>query len=138
MLHFQIDPHSGVPIYRQLMDQIKYYLISGVLTRGQQLPSIRELAQTLSVNPTTIVKVYTELEHQGIIEMKHGKGAFIAGSTPQMTDQERETVLRRLAAQTALEASQIGGSAELVLRLIREEMEKITQQTLKPGGSNHE
>jgi GntR family transcriptional regulator len=50
MLHFQIDPHSGVPIYRQLMDQIRYYLASGVLEAGGQLPSIREMAQTLSVS----------------------------------------------------------------------------------------
>jgi GntR family transcriptional regulator len=138
MLHFQIDPHSGVPIYRQVMDQIRYYLASGVLASGSQLPSIRELAQTLSVNPTTIVKAYTELEHQGIIEMKHGKGAFIAASTARMTDQEREEVLRRLVGQMAVEACQIGGSTELVLRLVKEEMVKITQPSSKSGDSSHE
>ena len=138
MLHFQIDPHSGVPIYRQLMDQIRYYLASGVLGVGGQLPSIREMAQTLSVNPTTIVKAYTELEHQGVIEMKHGKGAFISASSSRMTPEEREAELRRLVSQMAVEAVQMGGSAELVVRLVKEEMAKITERTTKSGDSSHE
>ena len=55
MLHLQVDPHSGVPVYRQMMDQVKYYIASGVLRPGAQLPSVRELAQFLRVNPTTVV-----------------------------------------------------------------------------------
>ena len=62
-LHFQIDPRSGLPVYRQLMDQIKYYVASGGLRSGDQLPSIRDLATRASVNPTTVVKCYTELQH---------------------------------------------------------------------------
>src|SRR5690348_4050044 len=77
MLHFQIDAHAGMPVYRQILDQIKYYVASGILKPGDRLPSIRELAQTLAVNPTTVVRVYGDLEHEGLIEMQHGRGAFV-------------------------------------------------------------
>ena len=80
MLYIKINPHSGVPVYRQVMDQIRYYVGSGTLKPGARLPSIRELARALAVNPTTVVKAYTELQHAGIIDMKHGKGAFLTDS----------------------------------------------------------
>ena len=70
MLHFQINPHSGVPVYRQMIDQVNYYVASDALKAGDQLPSIRELAQSLAINPTTVVRVYTELEHEGVIEIE--------------------------------------------------------------------
>ena len=125
MLHIQINPQSGVPVYRQVMDQIKYYVASGTLHPGDQLPSIRELAQTLSVNPTTAVKAYTELEHEGVIEMKHGKGAFVADSATKMSQAEREAVLRRLARQLVVEAVQMKAPTELVLRVVEEEIMQV-------------
>jgi GntR family transcriptional regulator len=125
MLHFQIDPHSGIPVYRQVMDQVKYYLAAGTLKPGEQLPSIRELASTLAVNPTTVVKAYTELEHEKAIEMRHGKGAFAAASSRGMNTAEREKALRRLARQLAVEAGQMGATVGQVLRLVEEELEGI-------------
>ena len=76
MLYFQLNVHSGVPVYRQLMDQIRHYVAAGAL------PSIRELAKSLAVNPTTIVKAYGELAHEGVILIQHGRGAFVAASLP--------------------------------------------------------
>lgn len=128
-LHIQIDPHSGVPVYRQMMDQIKYYIASGLLKGGDQLPSIRELAQSLSVNPTTVVKVYTELQHAGVIEIRHGKGAFVAESSVGMTDREREKSLRRIARQLIVEAGQMGASADLVRRVFDEELANLPTQS---------
>ena len=125
MLHLQIDPHSGVPVYRQVMDQIKYYAASGALKAGDQIPSIRDLARALSVNPTTVVKAYNELQHESVIEMRHGKGAFVAQEAVRMTQAERTKALRRLARQLVVEATQMGASAEVVLRVVREEMEVI-------------
>lgn len=125
MLHFQIDPHSGVPVYRQVMDQVKYYIASGVLRAGDQLPSIRELAQSLAVNPTTVVKTYSELQHEGVIEMRHGKGAFVAEGLSRLSDRERDKALRRLARQLAVEAAQMGASERMVLRIVSEEMKEI-------------
>jgi GntR family transcriptional regulator len=128
-LHLQIDPHSGVPVYRQMMDQIKYYIASNVLHPGDQLPSIRELAQKLSVNPTTVVKAYGELEHGQIIEMRHGKGVFVTERSVRMSDREREKALRRIARQLAVESTQMKAPTELVLRIVQEEIDHLSEET---------
>ena len=90
-LFYQIDPHSGLPVYRQVMDQTKHYIASGALVTGDQLPSIRDLATSLSVNPATIVKAYNELQNEGVMEIKQGKGAFVSHGLP-----EKEIPSRRL------------------------------------------
>ena len=136
MLHLQIDPHSGIPVYRQMMDQIKYYVASGTLRPGDQLPSIRELAQALAVNPTTVVKAYTELQHDEVVEMRHGKGAFVRDGASQLSDREREKALRRLAQQLAVEAVQMGAGASLVRRLVDEELRYIGGRNAQAGASN--
>jgi GntR family transcriptional regulator len=125
MLHFQINPHSGVPVYRQMVDQVKYYIASETLKPGDQLPSIRELAQKLAVNPTTVVRVYSDLEHEGIIERRHGKGAFVASSGPRLGASERERAVRALARHLAVEAVQMGAPAAQVVRLVREELAEL-------------
>ena len=124
-IHLQIDPHSGLPVYRQVMDQIRYYVASGVLRAGEQLPSIRELARRLSVNPATVVKAYTELEHAGVIEISHGRGAFVSDSAGRMSDAQRKKALRQVARQLAVEAHQMGAGADLVCRIVAEEMERL-------------
>jgi GntR family transcriptional regulator len=128
MLHLQINPHSGVPVYRQVMDQVKYYVASGTLRPGDALPSIRELAQALSVNPTTIVKAYNELRHEDVVEMQHGKGVFVAESAGRMTEAEMRRALRRLARQLAVEAVQMGADPELVRQLVEEEMKGMSNE----------
>jgi GntR family transcriptional regulator len=127
-LHLQIDPHSGIPVYRQIMDQVRYYVASGVLEPGDQLPSIRELAQRLSVNPTTIVKAYNELAHAQAIEMRHGKGVFVAELAVRVSDREREKALRRIARQLAVEASQMKAPPNLVLGIVEEELTNLSEQ----------
>ena len=121
-LLLNIDPHSGLPVYRQMIDQVKYYVASDALKPGDQLPSIRELAQSLAINPTTVVRVYTELEREGVIEMRHGKGAFVTASGRRMTAAERDKTLRLLARHLAVEATQMGAPASQVLKVVREEL----------------
>jgi GntR family transcriptional regulator len=125
MLHFQINPHSGLPVYRQMIDQVKYYVASGALKTGDQLPSIRELAQMLAINPTTVARVYTDLEREGIIEMRHGKGAFVAVNNRRVSSTGRERALRRLARHLAVEAKQMGASSNEVLRVMKEELAEL-------------
>lgn len=72
------DSASGVPIYVQLMDQVKHAIATGALRAGEQLPGIRRVAVELVMNPNTVAKAYRELEYEGIIELRHGAGAFIA------------------------------------------------------------
>lgn len=128
-IHLQIDPHSGLPVYRQIMDQIKYHLAAGSLRPGDQIPSIRDLAQLLAVNPTTVVKAYTELEHEDVIEMRPGKGAFVCERAPRLSELERTRALRRTARQLAVEAAQMRASPELVLGLVKEELAGLRQES---------
>ncbi len=124
-LHFQIDPRSGLPVYRQLMDQIKYYVASGGLKSGDQLPSIRDLAVRAAVNPTTVVKCYTELQHDGVVEMKHGKGAFVAAASNELSDAERRKILGQLAQRMVIDAKQLGAGRDLVEQVIREAWDQL-------------
>src|ERR1044072_1325365 len=75
---FRPNPSLGVPIYLQLMEQVKHAVETGALRPGEQLPGIRPLAEELVINPNTVAKAYRELEHEGVIELPHGAGAFIA------------------------------------------------------------
>ncbi|MBC7926028.1 MAG: GntR family transcriptional regulator [Bryobacteraceae bacterium] len=77
-MQFRIHPGSGMPIYLQLMQQIRHAIETGALQTGDQLPGLRKLAETLVMNPNTVAKAYRELEHEGVIELRHGSGAFIA------------------------------------------------------------
>jgi len=77
---FRTTPSSGVPIYLQLMEQVKHAIETGALRPGEQLPGIRPLAEELVINPNTVAKVYRELEHEGVIELRHGAGAFVSGT----------------------------------------------------------
>ena len=72
------NPSSGVPIYLQLIEQVKHAIETGVLRAGEQLPGIRPLAERLVINPNTVAKAYRELEHDGVIELRHGAGAFVS------------------------------------------------------------
>jgi GntR family transcriptional regulator len=74
------DPSSGVPLYLQLIEQVKHAIETGSMRAGEQLPSVRQMAQDLLINPNTVVRAYRELEHEGIIELRHGSGAFIRSS----------------------------------------------------------
>ena len=127
-LHLQLDPRSGVPVYRQMMDQVKYYVAGGTLRHGDQLPSIRELAGVLAVNPTTVVKAYTELEREGVVEMRHGKGAFIARQARVIAPDEQEAALRRAARQLAVEAAQLGVPPARVIQVVREEVAALAPE----------
>ena len=80
MTFFRLNASSGVPLYVQLMEQVKHAVETGALRPGDQLPTIRALAQELVMNSNTVVRAYRELEHEGIVELRHGLGAFISPS----------------------------------------------------------
>src|SRR3954465_2672913 len=94
------NPSSGVPIYLQLMEQVKHNIETGALRPGEQLPGIRPLAEELVINPNTVAKAYRELEHDGVIELRQGAGAFVSDKAPGKKDPDR---LR--AAQAAVRTS---------------------------------
>src|SRR5207248_10138632 len=88
---FRPNPSLGVPIYLQLMEQVKHAIETGALRAGEQLPGIRPLAEELVINPNTVAKAYRELEHEGVIELRHGAGAFVSANAgpKKVTDSVR-------------------------------------------------
>ncbi len=101
MTFFRLNASSGVPLYLQLMEQVKHAVETGALRPGDQLPTIRALAQELVMNPNTVVRAYRELEHEGIVELRHGLGVFISASVSgrgKLMRQAQTVVHRRLNA----------------------------------------
>ena len=76
----RLNPASGVPLYLQLIEQVKHAIETGAIRAGEQLPSVRQMAEDLVINPNTVARAYRDLEQEGIIELKHGLGAFIRDS----------------------------------------------------------
>src|SRR5947207_10172697 len=94
---FQIDFKAGKPVYRQLMDQIRYAAAAGALRPGEPLPSIRPLAEELRLNRNTVAKAYAELENQGVIETIPGKGCFLkANNSPLKKDVRRKLLIEEV------------------------------------------
>src|SRR3954467_7044475 len=82
---FRVDAGSGVPIYRQLVEQVRRDVMLGRLGPGDQLPTLREVVETLAINPNTVVKAYAELEHEGVVVRRQGTGTFVALAPPTAT-----------------------------------------------------
>jgi len=80
---FRVNPSSGIPLYWQLIEQVKHAIDLGVLRPGEQLPTIRKVAEDLIMNPNTVARAYRELEQAGVIEVRHGAGAFVARTLPK-------------------------------------------------------
>ena len=97
---FRTNPASGVPIYLQLMEQVRHAVETGALRAGEQLPGIRTLAEELVINPNTVAKAYRELEHEGVVELRQGAGAFVAASAG-----ERKVTDKLKAAQAVVAAA---------------------------------
>ena len=81
----RLNADSGVPLYLQVIEQVKHAIETGAMAPGDQLPSVRQMAEDLLINPNTVARAYRELEHEGIIELKHGSGAFIREAMVQRT-----------------------------------------------------
>src|SRR3954466_16208396 len=86
---------DGVPIYRQIVNQVKYLVASGLLAPGEELPAIRTLALQLKVTPNTIVKAYDELESAGIVHKRQGSGTYVSDARPRLANRERQRILEQ-------------------------------------------
>lgn len=93
---FRLDAGSGVPIYRQLMAQVRQELLLGRLQPGEQLPTVKEVVDALAVNPNTVAKAYRELEHEGLVRSRQGLGTFVAASPSAATVAARPVLLASL------------------------------------------
>jgi GntR family transcriptional regulator len=116
-----INLTDGVPIYRQIVNQVKYLAASGLIQPGEELPPIRTLALQLKVTPNTIVKAYGELETSGVIHKRRGSGTFVSEGRPQqVTLRERRRVIEQRIDGLLAEAHQLSFSADDILRMVRE------------------
>ena len=130
---FRPNPSSGVPIYLQLMEQVKHAIETGALRPGEQLPGIRPLAEQLVVNPNTVAKAYRELEHEGIVELRQGAGAFV---TEQARPKEAANALRAGQAVVASAVEKLrarGITDEEIRRLFEAELAGLRQTGVHRG-----
>jgi GntR family transcriptional regulator len=116
-----INLTDGVAIYRQIVNQVKYLVASGLLRPGEELPPIRTLALQLKVTPNTIVKAYGELEISGVIHKRQGSGTFVSEARPQQVAlRERRRLIEQRIDVLLSEAHQLNFTADELLRMVRE------------------
>jgi GntR family transcriptional regulator len=130
---FRLNPTSGIPVYVQLVEQIKHAIEKGVVQSHEQLPSVRKMAEDLLINPNTVARAYQELEREGVIELKQGAGAFVRDCIVARTKlmQKAEGVLR-LALDRLTD---YGLSEEEIRRLVENEL--ATRRATKQAGGKH-
>ncbi len=117
---FHLDLHSGVPIYRQIIDQVTGGIAGGALSGGDQLPTVRQLAVDLSINPNTVIRAYRELEIRGVLETQQGTGTFISHQKVQSDDAERQRRLNQLTGEFIARARSAGFTAEELMAQLLE------------------
>jgi len=116
---FLLDLHSGMPVYRQIIDQVRGGIASGSLTAGDQLPTVRQLAVDLAINPNTVVRAYRELELGGLLETHQGTGTFISGQKMKRADAERERQLAQIVGDSVARAGAAGFTVEDLIEELR-------------------
>ena len=121
---FRLDDHSGVPVYRQLIDQVQGAIATGALRPGNQLPTVRLVAVELAINPNTVLRAYREMEIRGILDTQQGTGTFIADRQAEPSKEERE----RKRAQLVSEFVSRAGSAGLTVKELIEALQKLNPQ----------
>ena len=122
-MDFRIDSKSGVPFYRQIIEQVKFAVSRGDLPTGTQLPTVRQLAVDLSVNPNTVIRAYKEMEIEGLLETHQGSGTFVTDRQPKIDDMERQRMLDQIITEMLARASSYGLVLEEVLAALQQRKE---------------
>jgi GntR family transcriptional regulator len=125
---FALDLHTGVPVYRQLIDQVRAGVASGSLTAGDQLPTVRQLAVDLEINPNTVMRAYRELELGGLLETHQGTGTFISDKKLEKKSAERERQLGQMASEVAARAGAAGFTLEDLIDRLQEMLPRPAQR----------
>ena len=128
-----IDTHSSEPIFEQIAFAVKEAVARGDLAPGAQLPSVRELAQELSVNPNTVVRAYELLTRDGVVVRRQGAGCFITGRTSVLSGKQRRRQLEDLVTRAVTEAFHLGFSAEDVRAAVEEALADIRFDERRPA-----
>jgi len=115
-----LDLHSGVPVYRQIIDQVVGGIATGALAGGDQIPTVRQLAVDLAINPNTVIRAYRELEIRGVLETQQGTGTFISHQKVKRDDAERQRRLGQLAGEFVARAGSEGFTVEELIELLED------------------
>ena len=121
MIHIEIDFRSPLPLYEQVKEQLRFAVLSGSLQPGEQLPSIRHLAVELNINPNTVARVYRELEQEGFLESRQGKGSFVSHQREPVSRERGREMLREEILVLLRKARALGMTREELLAAIEEE-----------------
>jgi len=117
---FRLDAHSGVPVYRQLIDQVLGAVATGALRTGDQLPTVRQVAVDLAINPNTVMRAYREMEIRGILDTQQGAGTFIAEQRASIPKEERQRQLAQLVGEFISRAGLLGLTLEELMQALRD------------------
>ncbi len=124
LLHIASD---GVPIYQQIVDQIQYRIVSGQLRAGDELPTIRGLAESLRVNPNTVARAYRELEHDGLVEKRRTTGTFVAEMLQRQTASQRRRILSPQIDKLIIQSRQLGIPMDELIEQIQKRDDQLTR-----------
>ena len=124
-MYFRLDHASGEPIYRQIVEQVKYAVAAGRLVAGEKLPSIRALAGELKINPRTVVKAYEELAHAALVVMRQGQGVFVTDQRETTVRSVRRKLLADQVRRLLAEASRIGADSDEVAAILKDVAEEM-------------
>ena len=120
MMWFAIDAKSGVPFYRQIIDQVQFAIGNGVLAPGDRLPTVRQLAVDLKINPNTVARAYQELEIKGVLATQMGTGTFVADSKVEISALERQRMLDQICTELLARASSYGFTVGEISEALRD------------------
>jgi GntR family transcriptional regulator len=123
MVEFKLDLKSGVPFHRQIVDQIRYGIASDRLMPGEQLPTVRELAVHLQVNPNTVRKAYSELEILGILDTQQGTGTFVSDQQVEIGDAEKQRMLGQICDELVARGHQYGFTLKEIVNHLNRRLE---------------
>jgi len=129
---FRLDFQSGVPVYRQLIDQVLGGIASGTLAPGNQLPTVRQVAVDLAINPNTVLRAYRELEIRGVLETHQGTGTFIAPQRVERDEVERRRQLEQLAGDCAARAGQAGFTVRQLIAALGDTAGESSRENTRP------
>ena len=119
-MSFLLDMKSGIPFYRQIIDQVKAAIATGVLEPGYKLPTVRQLAVELSINPNTVSRAYTELELTGLVETQMGSGTFVSHRKVKQDDVERQRMLDQICQELISRASSYGFTLDDIMKNLKQ------------------
>ncbi len=123
-MEFSIDTKSGVPFYRQIIEQVKYGITGGLLTAGDQLPTVRQLAADLSVNPNTVIRAYREMELGGVLDTQQGSGTYVSDHQPEIDELEKRRKLDQILTEFLARAHEYGFTLAEILDGLQQRKEK--------------